>query len=145
MDHLDHPGPTNNFYNADQHQTIDPEGEGYFVFGSNLKGIHGAGAAKIAFKKYGAKYGIGIGFQGRSYAIPTKDHHIHTLPLSTIKKHVQDFIEVTHLDETSWYLVTPVGCGLAGYTPKDIAPLFKLATNCWFPHTWKPYLQESKP
>lgn len=140
MEYLPRPNSTNSYYNAFQHHKIDTNSDGVFVFGSNLKGIHGAGAAKEAHRYYGAKYGIGVGFQGSSYAIPTKDQYIQTLPLSIIKKHVKDFIEVTHLDEETWYFVTPVGCGLAGYLPSQIAPLFKGVVNCWLPHTFKPYL-----
>jgi len=95
-----------------------------FVFGSNLAGIHGAGAAKLAREKFGAVLGKGIGMYGNSYAIPTKDFSIETLEYSDIEKHVQDFIAFARQNPAKTFLVTLIGCGLAGYDPKDIAPLF---------------------
>lgn len=98
-----------------------------FVFGSNEAGIHGTGAAKQALK-FGAKMGIGIGANGNTYAIPTKDKSIKTLPLSKIKEYIDNFIEHTDIHPYT-FLVTRIGCGLAGYTPEDIAPLFRKATT----------------
>jgi hypothetical protein len=102
-----------------------------FVFGSNLGGRHGAGAALYARQHCGATYGQGAGLQGNSYAIPTKDARLRPLPLSEIKIHVKRFLSyaaVCELRGTKWlFNVTPVGCELAGYTPKDIAPLFRVA------------------
>lgn len=116
-----------------------------FVFGSNLAGRHGAGAAKYAREKFGAIYGKGIGLQGRSYAIPTKDENIQTLPLEEIQQYVTSFIKETK--DIFWltYLVTEIGCGLAGYKPEDIAPLFKEAIkveNICLPESfWKILIQ----
>lgn len=96
-----------------------------FVFGSNLAGIHGAGAAKLAKEKFGARNGISNGLQGQSYAIPTKDEHLTTLTRKRIEIFVGYFLwfaSVRRPDLT--FLVTEIGCGLAGYEPKDIAPLF---------------------
>ena len=98
-----------------------------FVFGSNLAGIHGAGAAKFAFKNHGAKWGQGIGLQGYSYAIPTKDRNLKTLDLETIKFYIDDFITGAAFYPVFNFMVTEIGCGLAGYEPKEIAPLFKNA------------------
>lgn len=95
-----------------------------FVFGSNLAGIHGAGAAKLAAQKFGAILGKGAGIQGNSYGIPTKDFSIETLGFSDIQKHVEDFISFAKQNPKKTFLVTLIGCGLAGYDPKDIAPLF---------------------
>jgi hypothetical protein len=95
-----------------------------FVFGSNLAGIHGAGAAKLAKEKFGAVLGKGIGMHGNSYAIPTKDFSIETLDYCDIEKHVQDFLSFARQNPSKTFLVTLIGCGLAGYDPKDIAPLF---------------------
>jgi hypothetical protein len=95
-----------------------------FVFGSNLAGIHGAGAAKLAHTNFGAIYGKGNGIQGQSYAIPTKDFAIETLEYTNIEKHVQEFITFARENPEIIFLVTLIGCGLAGYKPKDIAPLF---------------------
>lgn len=104
-------------------QSIMPKKE-IFVFGSNLAGRHGKGAALFARKHHGAIYGQGIGLQGNSYAIPTKDEKIRTLPLTTIEEHVKVFLKFAKDHEELVFNVTAIGCGLAGYTPKDIAPLF---------------------
>lgn len=99
-----------------------------FVFGSNTKGIHGAGAAKLALK-WGAKYGNGNGLQGKTYAIPTKDDNINTLSLDKIKIYVDEFIEFAKKNPNLIFLVTEIGCGLAGYLPNHIAPLFLKSKN----------------
>jgi hypothetical protein len=96
-----------------------------FVFGSNLAGRHGAGAALYARKHHGAIYGIGVGHQGNSYAIPTKDERIETLPLSVIRQYVDQFIAYANAHPEFVFRLTPIGCGLAGYKPDDIAPMFK--------------------
>lgn len=96
-----------------------------FVFGSNLAGRHGKGAALHAYKYYGAVYGQGIGLQGSSYAIPTKDMFIRTLSLTDIRGYVYDFIGYAKEHPEMTFNVTAIGCGLAGYTPKDIAPMFR--------------------
>ncbi|MFZ2190078.1 MAG: hypothetical protein WAV48_04820 [Candidatus Magasanikiibacteriota bacterium] len=109
-----------------------------FVFGSNLAGRHGKGAALFAKKHFGAVYGQGIGRQGDSYAIPTKDWWLNTLPIDQIKRHVDDFLEYATLNFWESFNVTAIGCGLAGYTPKDIAPLFREApSNCNLPEEFK--------
>lgn len=107
-----------------------------FAFGSNLAGIHGAGAAKLAHEKFGAKWGCGAGLWGRSYAIPTKDHNIETLELSVIEDYVGGFLRTAALQPQLEFLVTQIGCGLAGYSPKEIAPLFlrrEIPTNVSLP------------
>ena len=95
-----------------------------FVFGSNERGVHGAGAAKLAMM-WGAKYGQGYGLQGQTFAIPTKDWNIKTLTLNEIKVYVDKFIEFAKTYDTLDFLVTKIGCGLAGYKVEDIAPMFK--------------------
>lgn len=100
-----------------------------FVFGSNLGGKHGKGAAKTALG-WGAKWGQASGLQGRTYGIPTKDQTIRrTLSINEIKPFVDEFIVFAKERQDLVFLVTEVGCGLAGLKPKDIAPLFKEATN----------------
>lgn len=118
-----------------------------FVFGSNKAGVHGAGAALVAFKQHGAKWGIGEGIVGNSYALPTKGWHIEELPLEEIRYAINRFIDIAEY----WALrgaefqVTRVGCGLGGHKDHDIAPLFKSAPdNCLFDKYWKPWLGESK-
>jgi len=95
-----------------------------FVFGSNEAGIHGAGAAKQALM-WGAKPFVGCGLVGKTYALPTKDRNIKTLPLEKIEKYVEGFKKVAKQKPNLKFLVTEVGCGLAGYKPEHIAPFFK--------------------
>lgn len=95
-----------------------------FVFGSNLAGRHGSGAARYAVLNHGAIYGQGIGLQGTSYAIPTKDHNIQTLPLFEIKKYVDAFIQVAHNNPELIFMVTAIGTGLAGLKSEEVAPMF---------------------
>ena len=105
-----------------------------FVFGSNLAGRHGRGAAKHALSKCGAIYGQGKGLQGNSYAIPTKDEKLKSLSLTEIKKYVEEFIGFAKLNPENNFNVTRIGCGLAGYSDEDIAPLFKDSpSNCLLP------------
>lgn len=99
-----------------------------FVFGSNEAGIHGAGAARYAMY-FGAHIGGSFGMHGSSFAIPTKDWRIQTLPLDHIGFYVSRFIDFAKHVPDLVFLVTPIGCGLAGYQPKDIAPLFKEAMS----------------
>jgi len=100
-----------------------------FVFGSNLSGIHGAGAAKMAMK-WGAEYGNGEGLQGSTYALPTVYYHIsRTLTIDEIKYYVDRFIEFVKNNTQLIFLVTAIGCDLAGHVVEDIAPLFKDAID----------------
>lgn len=109
-----------------------------FVFGSNLAGIHGAGAAKAAMQHYGAMWGQGVGHRERSYAIPTKDADIETLPIAVIADYVEGFKEHARLHPHHRFIVTRVGCGLAGFTDDEIAPLFHDAPdNCELPAGWR--------
>ncbi len=96
-----------------------------FVFGSNLAGIHGAGAAKTALALHGAEWGKGNGHYGDSYAIPTKDEFIHTLPLHEIREFVVQFIQYAKDHPELKFQLTAIGCGLAGYTVEDIRPMFE--------------------
>jgi hypothetical protein len=99
-----------------------------FVFGSNEKGVHGKGGAKTALT-WGAKWGQASGLQGRTYGIPTKDKSIRVLPLNEIEPYVDEFIEFAKKNKHLTFFVTEIGCGLANYKPKDIAPLFESAIN----------------
>ena len=98
-----------------------------FVFGSNLAGRHGRGAALAAVKNHGAKYGQGSGLAGSSYAIPTKDESIRTLPMNKILTYVEKFIEFAAAHPEMTFNVTKIGCGLAGYKPAQIGPMFAAA------------------
>lgn len=109
-----------------------------FVFGSNLAGRHGKGAALFARQNHGAIYGRGEGLQGQSYGIPTKDRQIKTLPLTEIDRYVDRFINFAIAHPELTFNVTRIGCGLAGYTDALIAPLFKHAPiNCNLPEGWR--------
>ena len=113
-----------------------------FVFGSNLAGNHGAGAALVAKQKFGAIQGEGIGRRGMSYAIPTKDKKIRTLPRAIVSVYIADFCKYTRDNPCLEFFITRVGCGLAGFKDSDIAPLFKAANkaNCNFPEEWSNFL-----
>jgi hypothetical protein len=93
-----------------------------FVFGSNLAGAHGGGAARVALDKFGAVYGQGVGLQGQSYAIPTMQGGVET-----IIPYVDEFIDFAKRHPDKFFLVTRIGCGIAGFTDRQIAPLFKEA------------------
>lgn len=95
-----------------------------FVFGSNLLGRHGKGAALLAKQRFGAIQGQGWGEQGQSFAIPTKDHHLKPLPTKLIAQAIWLFEGWAAANPQKKYLVTKIGCGLAGYTCQEIAPLF---------------------
>lgn len=110
----------------DREAKLTKAGDKVFVFGSNLAGRHGAGAALWARKNRGAIYGQGWGLQGNSYAIPTKDANLKTLPLDDIASSVAIFLEFALSHPEIEFEVTPIGCGLAGYQPKDIAWMFNL-------------------
>lgn len=90
-----------------------------FVFGSNLQGAHGGGAAYIAYEKFGAVWGQGVGLQGQSYAIPTMQGGV-----KTIKPYVDEFIRFAKAHKEYMFLVTRIGCGIAGFAAEQIAPLF---------------------
>lgn len=97
-----------------------------FVFGSNLEGAHMGGAARTAFRYFGAKMGQGVGLQGQSYAIPTMQGGV-----DTIKPYVDEFLKLANeWDQTTFY-VTRIGCGIAGFTDDEIAPLFDSALDSY--------------
>lgn len=109
------------------------------VFGSNLAGIHGAGAALFAAVKRGFPGHLGVGPAANCYAIPTRDQHIQTLPIHVIKVYVDQFIAFATLmkDADVQFQVTRIGCGHAGYRDEDIAPMFRDAPyNCQFDKAW---------
>jgi hypothetical protein len=112
-----------------------------FVFGSNEAGIHGAGAAREAVEQFGAIPGRGYGLQGSSFAIPTKDKNINTLPLYAIRNYVARFIDYAMRQPGMEFQVTQIGCGLAGLKAEEIAPMFVGAPdNCLFDSAWEPFL-----
>ena len=105
-----------------------------FVFGSNLKGMHGGGAAYIAYRKFGAIMGQGVGLQGQSYGIPTMQGGVET-----IRPYVDEFIAFAKAHPELTFLVTRIGCGIAGFIDDEIAPLFEKAhevENIVLPPNW---------
>jgi hypothetical protein len=109
-----------------------------FVFGSNLAGQHGGGSARAAVEHHGAIIGQGVGLQGDSYAIPTLDAEYQKLPLAHIQAHVNHFIAFAHDHPDMWFKIVAIGCGIAGFTPAEIAPMFAGApANCELPHEFK--------
>jgi len=114
------------------------DGRHIFVFGSNLAGRHGKGAALIALRYWGAVYGVGAGLTGYAYAIPTKQESLRPLHISQITYRVNEFLKVAESLPKQTFLITPIGTGLAGYKHEQIAPLFKDApANCVLPAEWK--------
>ena len=105
-----------------------------FVFGSNLQGMHGGGAARVAYRNFGAVMGQGVGLQGQSYAIPTMQGGVET-----IRPYVDEFIVFAKEHPELTFLVTRIGCGIAGFTDEEIAPLFAEAQgvdNIVLPEGW---------
>lgn len=94
-----------------------------FVFGSNLAGRHGAGAAKYAAENYGAEYGVGCGLTGQSWALPTKGYRLEVLRLIAIEYYIAEFVHHAKNNPDDEFLLTPIGCGLAGYRRDEIRPL----------------------
>jgi hypothetical protein len=114
-----------------------------FVFGSNLAGRHGRGAALCARNDYGAVYGVGVGPTGNAYAIPTKGRKLEVLPLDMIGDYVADFITYATINPELEFNITRIGCGLAGYKDHEIAPMFLNAPpNCKLPNEWEFILWE---
>lgn len=97
-----------------------------FVFGSNLAGRHCGGAARTAYRKFGAVMGQGVGIQGQSYAIPTMQGGVET-----IKPYVDDFIKLAREWDQNTFYVTRIGCGIAGFSDEEIAPLFAEALKLY--------------
>jgi len=117
-----------------------PQRKVVFVFGSNLAWIHGAGAAKEAALYWGAQRGVGEGFAGNSYALPTKDGRLNTLPLEKIKFYFDRFMAEVMARPDILFLLTPIGTGLAGYTVQQIDEVTGVFSNpprnLWFTGDW---------
>lgn len=114
-----------------------------FVFGSNEAGIHGAGAAAVAYKKHGARWGMGYGHYGNSFAIPTKDQKLNTLSLGIIRKYVEGFRAYAAGHPELTFHVTRIGCGLAGLSDQDMSFMFMWgSSNLLFDEAWKPFMED---
>lgn len=126
---------TNNFSKKTSPQVITKlKPDEVFVFGSNLDGMHGGGTARVAYEKFGAVWGHGVGLQGQSYAIPTMQGGV-----DTIKPYVDEFINFARESPQLIFLVTRVGCGIAGFRDEEIAPLFADAAekeNIYLPESF---------
>lgn len=107
-----------------------------FVFGSNMRGYHAGGAAKLAVGKFGANWFQPIGIQGRTYALPTLDYNLHKLPLEFIYEQIKVFGYFARSNPTKRFYVTEIGCGIAGFVLREIAPLFLFISD--IPNVWLP-------
>lgn len=115
-----------------------------FVFGSNMAGQHTHGAARIAAQHFGAVKGVGRGWAGQSFAIPTLNEHQQQMPLSQIAHYIHDFKIYAQNHSKMTYFLTALGCGIAGYKVSEIAPLFRgMSSNIIFPESFKPYIEEN--
>jgi hypothetical protein len=123
-------------YSADN--ITKPRENEVFVFGSNLKGIHGAGAAAFAHKSLGYPMGMYFGLSGTAFGIPTKGVYIDSLPLPVIQYFVKCFVYEALINEDKKFLVTEVGCGLAGFQPEEITVLFELEGAFDVPNIYLP-------
>ncbi len=116
-----------------------------FVFGSNKLGVHGAGAARTAKEQFGAVYGVGEGLRGTSYAIPTKKTPYVSMPFDEVKQAVVRFIAFAREHDEHDFILTRVGCGLAGFTDDEIAPLFsEVSQNVKLPERWADLLNRKR-
>ena len=128
-------------YTPDHITHLEPDE--IFVFGSNLQGMHAGGAARIAYNKFGARWGQGVGIQGQSYAIPTMQGGVET-----IKPYVDDFIKLAREWDQNTFYVTRIGCGIAGFTDRQIAPLFDEAYDLYnvrLPESFAKIIERNRP
>ena len=122
------------------------EDDEVFVFGSNTEGMHAGGAARMAMN-WGAIYGKAFGLQGKTFAIPTVDYtRSGKMSIDEIKKYVDEFLDFTIKNKDKKFLVTEIGCGIAGFKVSEIAPLFREAleySNVYLPERFINYLKEN--
>lgn len=117
-----------------------------FVFGSNMAGTHAGGAARTAMEHFGALKGVGRGWSGQSFAIPTMNEHLQQMPLSQIEHYVEDFKIYTKNHPKQKYFITSIGCGVAGYKVEEIAPMFKgISHNVILPASFRPFVEKPLP
>ena len=128
-------------YTPDHITHLEPDE--IFVFGSNLQGMHAGGAARIAYNKFGARWGQGVGIPGQSYAIPTMQGGVET-----IKPYVDEFIKLAREWDQNTFYVTRIGCGIAGFTDRQIAPLFDEAYDLYnvrLPESFAKIIERNRP
>lgn len=134
----------NTTFQFHQDHTI-PTGDWIFVFGANLAGRHGKGAAKVARTNFRAEYGVGRGPTGMAYAIPTKGKHLEVLAFEEIERSIGDFLQYARIHTELNFFVTRVGCGEAGFLDDQVGPLFARAPgNCSLPYEWKQYVAQAR-
>lgn len=115
-----------------------------FVFGSNLAGAHGGGSAAAAHHEHGAEWGAGVGPTGNAYAIPTLDRDLRKLQLHDIRAHVADFLAYAGQRPDVKFDVVAIGCGIAAFSPEDIAPMFAgYPANCILPAQFTDILERT--
>jgi hypothetical protein len=123
-----------------------PENDEVWVFGSNTSGLHYGGAAKVALDLFGAKMKHSMGRVGNSFAIPTvaiEEDKFFTRNIRLIAPFINEFVRYTHINPDLNFFCTAIGCQIAGFSPKEIAPFFKdCNTNVSFPDTWKEFLED---
>lgn len=120
-----------------------PLGDLIWVFGSNTRGRHGAGAALVAVERFGAVRGVGEGLTGNAYAIPTKDDKLRPRNIEDIRQSVERFCEFARQNSDRRFFVTRVGCGLAAFRDEQIAPMFAgVPENCSLPESWARYVEQ---
>jgi hypothetical protein len=110
-----------------------------FVFGSNLAGIHGAGAARYAYEKLGAEWGVGRGLTGSCYALPTKNEDIWSMPWPWVKENIREFVQYAKDNPFLLFALTPVGTGLAGHSKRDVWEAlqeFGIPDNVYLTSSW---------
>lgn len=110
-----------------------------FVFGSNLAGIHGKGAAVAAHKQHGAEWGVGRGLTGNAYALPTKDENLNTLPWAQVRENLREFVGFAKAHPDMSFALTPVGTGLAGYSRRELVLALQsmgLPENVYLTSSW---------
>ncbi len=138
---LEDPKYENSYYDTELRFSLAPNT--LFVFGSNLKGYHGAGAAKDAVAEFGAIMGKAEGLQGNSYAIPTKSIWLKPLPIEEIRRNILRFVGWS-LDNEYKYFITAVGTGYSRVPHSIIAPMFKDVKNAWLPQQWKQLIEKAQ-
>jgi hypothetical protein len=115
------------------------------VVGTNMDGNHAGGAARFANLNHGLEMGVAEGLSGTAYALPTVGHDFSPMPLEEVAGHVDTFLQCADYNEDLNFKVTRIGCGIAGFTDEEIAPLFVDApTNCYFDEKWKEFLPDAK-
>lgn len=111
-----------------------------FVFGSNAAGQHYGGAARVAFNKFGAVWGVGEGLRGNSYALPTLDHYMRRVSVDALRYSLREFLRVVDCNPGYTFLLTKIGCGIAGWEVSQMGFLFWQVAQEFYSGRWYPYV-----